>query len=81
MEFHHRLRAAYHLRSMSVPFMLPVVMSLLVMKDIRPMRIVETDHAGLKLLGWKSLMLRHRRVLGWNLPLGVCMRIAGGANG
>lgn len=45
------------------------------------MRMVDTSHAGLKDLGWKSLILRHRRVDGWNRPLGVCMRIAGGAKG
>jgi hypothetical protein len=31
--------------------------------------------------GWKSEIDRHRRVDGWNRPEGVCMRIAGGANG
>lgn len=43
--------------------------------------MVETSHAGLKDLGWKSLMLRQRRVDGWKRPEGVCMRIAGGAKG
>lgn len=45
------------------------------------MRIVETSQAGLNDLGWKSLMLRQRRVEGWKRPEGVCMRMAGGANG
>lgn len=45
------------------------------------MRMVETSQAGLKDFGWKSLMLRQSRVEGWNRPLGVCMRMAGGANG
>ena len=51
------------------------------MKLNRPVRIVLTSHAGLKLLGWKSLMERHSRVLGWKRPMGVCMRMAGGAKG
>ena len=45
------------------------------------MRIVETSQAGLKDLGWKSEMLRQRRVDGWKRPEGVCMRMAGGAKG
>jgi hypothetical protein len=81
VEFHHFDLAAYHLRSVSDAPILPVVISSLVMKDIRPIRMVDTDHAGLKDLGWKSLMLRQRRVDGWKRPLGVCMRIAGGAKG
>jgi hypothetical protein len=51
------------------------------MKDSRPIRIVVTDQAGLKDLGWKSLMERQRREEGWKRPEGVCMRIAGGAKG
>jgi len=51
------------------------------MNDIKPISIVDTDHAGLKDLGWKSLILRQRRVDGWKRPLGVCMRMAGGAKG
>ena len=81
VEFHHLERAAYSLRSASVPLTLPVVISSLVINDMRPIRMVDTSHAGLNDLGWKSLMLRHNRVDGWNRPLGVCIRIAGGANG
>jgi hypothetical protein len=81
VEFHHRDRAASTLRSPSDALTLPVVISSLVMNERSPIRIVETSHAGLKDLGWKSLMLRQRRVDGWNRPLGVCMRIAGGAKG
>jgi hypothetical protein len=81
VEFHHRERAANSLRSLSEALTLPVVISSLVMKLKRPIKIVETSHAGLKDFGWKSLMLRHSLVEGWNLPLGVCIRIAGGAKG
>jgi hypothetical protein len=81
VEFHHRDRAAYNLRSASELLTLPVVISSLVINDSRPIRIVDTSHAGLKDFGWKSLMLRQRRVEGWKRPLGVCMRIAGGAKG
>lgn len=59
----------------------PVVISSLVMNDSNPVKIVETSHAGLKLLGWKSEIDRQRRVDGAKRPEGVCMRIAGGANG
>ena len=79
--FHQRVRWANSLRSCSLARTLPVVISSLVMKLSRPVRMVLTSHAGLKLLGWKSEMLRHRRVLGWKRPEGVCMRIAGGAKG
>ena len=51
------------------------------MKLNTPNKIVLTSHAGLKLLGWKSLMLRHKRSEHLKRPLGVCMRIAGGAKG
>ena len=49
--FHHLDRAAYHLLSDSDAPMLPVVISSLVMNDISPMSIVETDQAGLNDLG------------------------------
>ena len=81
VEFHHRDRTANTRRSASDALTLPVVISSLVMKDNSPIRMVETSQAGLKDLGWKSLMLRQRRVEGWNRPLGVCMRMAGGAKG
>lgn len=81
VEFHHLDLAASNLLSDSVAPMLPVVISSLVMNDIKPISIVDTDHAGLKDLGWKSLILRQRRVDGWKRPLGVCMRMAGGAKG
>lgn len=81
VEFHHLERAANTLRSASEALTLPVVISSLVMKDSSPIKMVETSQAGLKDLGWKSLMLRHSRDDGWNRPLGVCIRIAGGANG
>jgi hypothetical protein len=51
------------------------------MNDKRPIKMVETSHAGLKDFGWKSDMERQSLVDGWNRPDGVCMRIAGGANG
>ena len=79
--FHHLDRAAYHFLSASVPDMLPVVISAEFMNDINPISIVLTLHAGLKDFGWKSEMLRQRRVEGWKRPLGVCMRIDGGAKG
>lgn len=81
VEFHHRDREAKYCRSAEVLEMDPVVISSLVMNDRRPVRIVETSHAGLKDLGWKSEMERHSRVEGWKRPDGVCMRIAGGAKG
>ncbi len=43
--------------------------------------MVDTSHAGLKDLGWKSEIERQRRVEGWKRPEGVCIRIAGGAKG
>ena len=44
----------------------------------KPMRMVETDHMGFQVSGWKSLMERQSRVLGLNLPLGVIICILGG---
>lgn len=79
--FHHLVLAANTARSAGVADKEPVVISSLVMKLCRPSKMVLTSQAGLKLLGWKSLMLRQRRVEGWKRPLGVCMRIAGGAKG
>lgn len=61
--------------------MLPAVISSLFINDMSPIKIVETDQAGLNDFGWKSLMLKHNLVEGWNRPLGVCIRIAGGAKG
>lgn len=81
VEFHHLDRAASHFRSFSPALKLPVVISSLVMKLIRPINIVLTSHAGLKLLGWKSDIDRQRRVEGWKRPDGVCIRMAGGAKG
>lgn len=43
--------------------------------------MVDTSQAGLNDRGWKSEMERQRRLDGWNRPEGVCIRIAGGANG
>ena len=43
--------------------------------------MVETSQAGLNDLGWKSEIVRHNLVDGWKRPEGVCIRIAGGANG
>ena len=51
VEFHHFDLAAYHLLSVSDAPILPVVISSLVMKDMRPTSIVDTDQAGLKDLG------------------------------
>ena len=79
--FHHLVLAANALRSESDAESEPVVISSLVIKLSTPSRIVETSQAGLKLFGWKSLMLRHSLSEQRNLPLGVCIRIAGGANG
>ena len=79
--FHHLVRCANSFRSASDALTLPVVISSLVIKLSRPFKIVLTSHAGLKLLGWKSEMLRQSRLLGWKRPEGVCMRIAGGAKG
>jgi hypothetical protein len=60
---------------------LPAVISSEFINESRPIRIVLTDQAGLKDLGWKSEIERHRRVEVWKRPEGVCMRIAGGAKG
>lgn len=79
--FHHLERAASQRRSGSGREREPVVISSEVMKDIRPIRMVETSQAGLKDFGWKSEMERQRRVEGWKRPDGVCIRIAGGAKG
>lgn len=43
--------------------------------------MVETSHAGLNDLGWKSEIDKHNRVFVWNRPEGVSIRIAGGLNG
>jgi len=59
----------------------PVVISSEVMKERRPIRIVETSQAGLKDFGWKSEMERHKRVEVWKRPEGVIMRMAGGLKG
>jgi hypothetical protein len=69
------------LRSTSGAENAPVAISSLVMNESNPMRIVETSQAGLKLFGWKSEMVRQRRVEGWKRPEGVIIRIAGGAKG
>lgn len=81
VEFHHRDREARNFRSALDVETEPVVISSLVMNDKRPIKMVETSHAGLKDFGWKSDMERQSLVDGWNRPDGVCMRIAGGANG
>ena len=81
MLFHHLLLAASHFLSASLAPRLPVVISSLVIKDIKPINIVETSQAGLKALGWKSEIERQRRVEGWKRPEGVCMRMEGGAKG
>ena len=81
MEFHHRDLEARYFLSAALVDTDPVVISSLVIKESRPMRMVETSHAGLNDFGWKSEMERHSRVEGWKRPEGVCIRIAGGANG
>jgi len=81
VEFHHLDLAAWYLRSAGLALMLPAVISSPFMNESKPFKMVETDQAGLKDFGWKSLMLRHSRSEGRKRPLGVCMRIAGGANG
>lgn len=43
------------------------------MKLRRPVRIVDTLHAGFHVSGWKSDIERQRRVLTLNLPFGVVM--------
>lgn len=62
--FHQRVLAAAHLLSVSVACTEPVVISSLVIKDMSPMRMVETSQAGLNDLGWKSDIERQRRVDG-----------------
>lgn len=79
--FHHRLLDARYFRSAADADTEPVVISSLVMNERRPTRMVETSHAGLNDFGWKSDIERHSRVDGWKRPDGVCMRMAGGANG
>lgn len=51
------------------------------MKLSKPVRMVATDHAGFQLSGWKSEILRQRRVLHLNRPLGVIIKMLGGLNG
>lgn len=46
----------------------PVVISSEVMKERRPIRIVDTSQAGLNDLGWKSEIERQRRVEVWKRP-------------
>jgi len=81
VEFHHRDLAAKNFRSVSLAETEPVVISSDVINESNPMRIVDTSHAGLNDRGWKSEMERQSRLDGWNLPDGVCIRIAGGAKG
>lgn len=81
VEFHHRDREARNFFSVALVDTEPVVISSLVIKESRPMRMVDTSQAGLKDLGWKSDIERQSRVDGWNRPDGVCIRMAGGANG
>ena len=81
VEFHQRVRAANAFLSAAEALIEPVVISSLVMKDSTPSRIVLTSHAGLKLLGWKSDMLRQSLSEHLKRPEGVCMRMAGGAKG
>jgi len=64
VEFHHLDLAEYHLRSAVVPLMLPAVISSLFINDMSPIKMVDTDQAGLNDFGWKSLMLRHSLVDG-----------------
>lgn len=47
----------------------------------RPIRMVLTDHMGFHDSGWKSDILRHRRVLGLKRPLGVIIMMLGGFRG
>ena len=61
--------------------MLPNVGFDSIMKEYRPVRIVETDHIGFQLSGWKSDMERQSLRFGWNLPEGVHMRTLGGLSG
>jgi hypothetical protein len=49
--FHHRVRWAKSFRSASDALTLPVVISSLVIKLNKPVKMVLTSHAGLKLLG------------------------------
>lgn len=79
--FHHFDLAACHFRSIVEEDKDPAVISSEFMNDINPIKIVLTDHAGLKDLGWKSEIDRQRRVEVWKRPLGVCIRMAGGAKG
>ena len=81
VEFAHCVFEAMYRRSAAVDDTEPVVISSLVMKESNPIKIVDTSQAGLKVLGWKSDIERHSRVEGWKRPDGVCIRIAGGANG
>lgn len=64
MLFHHRDFKASHLRSFSDAVTDPCVISSAFIKDIKPIRIVETSHAGLNDLGWKSEMVRQSLVDG-----------------
>jgi len=61
--------------------MLRIIISSLVMKLSSPTRIVDTSHAGLTLVGWKSRIVRHSRVEVCKRPEGMIMRIAGDTKG
>jgi hypothetical protein len=69
---------AYVLLALFVVVILPEVGVSSFINDINPMRMVDTDQLGFQSSGWKSLMLRHSRVLSWNLPLGVYIITEGG---
>ena len=43
--------------------------------------MVDTDHAGFQVSGWKSLIDKHSLTLHLNLPFGVIINILGGLNG
>ena len=84
------------MRCEGVAVMDPVVISSDVINESTPVSIDDTCHDGFQVVGWKSDMEKQSRVLQTNrpigsqflhhplwilLPLGVVMRIAGGANG
>ena len=61
--------------------MLPKVGAESSINACNPIKIVDTDHIGFHVSGWKSDMDKHKRVLGLKRPEGVNMRIEGGLSG
>lgn len=81
MRFHLCDRAAYALRVSVVAVTAPVVISSLVMRLSIPTKMLEMDHAGFQLPGWKLEKLVQMASFSLKRPLGVCILMVGGAKG